>query len=153
MEKSLSEKEEVTAKRQSSSAIREMLKVRKTVASYIEKYHPKTAVAMRATNLFYAFTPHCYLLTRWDPSHWGTDVRAFLDTTFPSRWMGRGVPIAWPPRSPDNILLDILVGLRRGVRDVEGPRASITAVIATVTTEMLQQTWLKPDYRRISLEN
>ncbi|GBN81854.1 hypothetical protein AVEN_32178-1 [Araneus ventricosus] len=54
MEKSLSENEEVTAKRQSSSAIREMLKVRKTVASCIEKYHPKKAVAMRDTNLFYS---------------------------------------------------------------------------------------------------
>ncbi|GBO19960.1 hypothetical protein AVEN_45192-1 [Araneus ventricosus] len=52
MEESLSEKE-VTAKQQSSSAIREILKAWETVASYIEKHHPNKTVAMRATNLFY----------------------------------------------------------------------------------------------------
>ncbi|PNF29464.1 hypothetical protein B7P43_G04543 [Cryptotermes secundus] len=52
--KSLSEEgeEEVTAKQQSSGAIREMLNAWETVASYIEKHHPNKAVAMRATNLF-----------------------------------------------------------------------------------------------------
>ena len=34
-------------------------------------------------------------------SHWGSDVRLFLDATFPNRWIGRDGPIAWPPRSPD----------------------------------------------------
>ncbi|GBL85930.1 PHD finger protein 3 [Araneus ventricosus] len=42
MEESLSEEE--TAKQQSSSAIREMLKAWETVASYIEKHHPNKAV-------------------------------------------------------------------------------------------------------------
>ncbi|PNF25372.1 hypothetical protein B7P43_G10915 [Cryptotermes secundus] len=42
------EEEEVTAKQQSSSAIREMLKAWETVASYIEKHHPNKAVAMPA---------------------------------------------------------------------------------------------------------
>ncbi|PNF30455.1 hypothetical protein B7P43_G12495 [Cryptotermes secundus] len=51
VEESLSE-EEVTAKQQSSGAIREMLKAWETVVSYIEKHHPNKAVAMRATNLF-----------------------------------------------------------------------------------------------------
>ncbi|PNF21866.1 hypothetical protein B7P43_G05279 [Cryptotermes secundus] len=51
VEESLSE-EEVTAKQQSSGAIREMLKAWETVASYIEKHRPNRAVAMRATNLF-----------------------------------------------------------------------------------------------------
>ncbi|GBL89460.1 hypothetical protein AVEN_87809-1 [Araneus ventricosus] len=53
MEESLSEEKEVTAKQQSSSAIREMLKTWETVASSIEKHHPNKAVAMSATNLFY----------------------------------------------------------------------------------------------------
>jgi hypothetical protein len=26
---------------------------------------------------------------------------SFLDETFPGRWVGRGGPTAWPPRSPD----------------------------------------------------
>ncbi|PNF23493.1 hypothetical protein B7P43_G06622 [Cryptotermes secundus] len=53
VEESLSEEEEeVTAKKQSSGTIREMLKAWETVASYIEKHHPNKAVAMRATDLF-----------------------------------------------------------------------------------------------------
>jgi hypothetical protein len=30
-----------------------------------------------------------------------------LDVKFPGRWIGRGGPIAWPPRSPDLTPLDI----------------------------------------------
>ncbi|PNF40924.1 hypothetical protein B7P43_G14973 [Cryptotermes secundus] len=53
VEESLSEEgEEVTAKQQSSAAIREMLKAWETVASYIEKHHPNKAVAVCTTNLF-----------------------------------------------------------------------------------------------------
>ncbi|KDR20859.1 hypothetical protein L798_04664, partial [Zootermopsis nevadensis] len=35
------------------------------------------------------------------PPHFHTDVRACLDLHFPSRWIRRAGPIAWPPRSPD----------------------------------------------------
>ncbi|PNF13919.1 hypothetical protein B7P43_G09861 [Cryptotermes secundus] len=44
--------EEVTAKQQSSGAIREMMKAWETVASYNEKHHLNKAVAVRAANLF-----------------------------------------------------------------------------------------------------
>ncbi|GBM28002.1 hypothetical protein AVEN_217902-1 [Araneus ventricosus] len=53
MDESLSEEEEVTAKQQSSSAIREMPKAWETDSSYIEKHHPNKAVALCATNLFH----------------------------------------------------------------------------------------------------
>ncbi|GBL95490.1 hypothetical protein AVEN_54099-1 [Araneus ventricosus] len=53
MEESFSEEEEVTAKQRSSSAIREMLEVWETIASYIEKHHTNKVVAMRTTNLFH----------------------------------------------------------------------------------------------------
>jgi len=36
----------------------------------------------------------------------GRDVTTFLDETFPGRWVGRGGPTAWPPRSPDLTPLD-----------------------------------------------
>ena len=39
------------------------------------------------------------------PPHWGSDVRRFLDATFPNRWIGRDGPKPWPPRSPDITLL------------------------------------------------
>jgi len=35
------------------------------------------------------------------PPHCGSDVRRFLDATFPNRWIGRDGPTPWPPRSPD----------------------------------------------------
>ncbi|GBN33318.1 hypothetical protein AVEN_1097-1 [Araneus ventricosus] len=75
--------------------------------------------------------------------HWSMDVRAFLDATFPYRWIGHGSPIAWPPISPDISPLDFFFWgyikdkvYSREIHDVEDLRASITAAIATVTTEM-----------------
>lgn len=38
--------------------------------------------------------------------HYGRDVRAFLDTQFPHRWIGRRGEIEWPARSPDLTPLD-----------------------------------------------
>lgn len=35
------------------------------------------------------------------PAHYSRLVCEYLDTTFPNRWIGRGGPVAWPPRSPD----------------------------------------------------
>jgi hypothetical protein len=35
------------------------------------------------------------------PPHFNIAVRRHLDAHFPNRWIGRGGPIAWPPRSPD----------------------------------------------------
>ncbi|GBN60242.1 hypothetical protein AVEN_159999-1 [Araneus ventricosus] len=85
--------------------------------------------------------------------HWGTDVRAFLDTTFPNRWLRLGGLIGWPPRSPELTPLDFFFWdyvkvYSRDIRDFEDLRASIISTIATLTTEMLQRnaTWLELDY-------
>ena len=40
------------------------------------------------------------------PPHFALNVRAYLDQTFPDRWIGRAGPFAWPPRSPDLNPLD-----------------------------------------------
>lgn len=40
------------------------------------------------------------------PAHFTTEVRQHLDETYPNRWIGRGGPISWPPRSPDLTPLD-----------------------------------------------
>ncbi|GBM00509.1 hypothetical protein AVEN_111737-1 [Araneus ventricosus] len=68
--------------------------------------------------------------------------------------MGRGGPIAWPPRSPDLTPLDFFFCgyvkdkvYSRETRAVEDLHASITAAVATVTTQMLQWTWLELYYR------
>lgn len=43
------------------------------------------------------------------PCHYATIVRAHLDETYPDRWIGRGGPIAWPPRSPDLNPIDFFI--------------------------------------------
>lgn len=43
------------------------------------------------------------------PPHFSRDVRQFLSQTFPDRWIGRGGPIRWAPRSPDLTPLDFFL--------------------------------------------
>jgi hypothetical protein len=48
------------------------------------------------------------------PPYFHRNVTTFLDETFPGRWVGRGGPTAWPPRSPDLTPLDFFtLGLLR----------------------------------------
>ena len=35
------------------------------------------------------------------PPHFRITVRAYLEENFGERWIGRGGPTSWPPRSPD----------------------------------------------------
>ena len=58
------------------------------------------------------FQPYVFFQLDGAPPHWGIKVCEFLDKKFPARWIGRGGPIAWPPRSPDITLGFFLVGLR-----------------------------------------
>lgn len=43
------------------------------------------------------------------PAHYGRQVRAWLNAVYEERWIGRGGPVAWPPRSPDLNPLDFFV--------------------------------------------
>ena len=59
------------------------------------------------------------------PVHFWWQVRDFLSTIFPDRWIGRGGPVEWAPRSPDLNPLDFSVwGIlkdrvyQREVRDI-----------------------------------
>lgn len=40
------------------------------------------------------------------PPHFTLGVRSILDENFPGRWIGRGGPVLWAPRSPDLNPLD-----------------------------------------------
>ena len=40
------------------------------------------------------------------PPHYTIRVREFLNEIFPCRWLGRGGPVARPPRSPDVVPMD-----------------------------------------------
>ena len=43
------------------------------------------------------------------PAHFSAQVRRVLSVTYPGRWIGRGGPVAWPPRSPDLTPLDFFL--------------------------------------------
>lgn len=43
------------------------------------------------------------------PAHYANATRDWLDGHFPNRWIGRGGPIQWPPRSPDLTPLDFSI--------------------------------------------
>jgi hypothetical protein len=43
------------------------------------------------------------------PPHFAIISRQWLDDVFPGRWIGRGGPVAWPPRSPDLTPLDFFL--------------------------------------------
>jgi hypothetical protein len=78
--------------------------------------------------------------------HYLEEVREYLNTRFPSRWIGRAAPIAWPPRSPDLTPLDFFLwgfikdrefvpNLPANVAEL---RTRITAAVAKMTPEMLR---------------
>ncbi|KAG8228356.1 hypothetical protein J437_LFUL006807 [Ladona fulva] len=69
-------------------------------------------------------------------------------------WIGRGGPIAWPPRSPDITPLDFFFwGFVKDrvyatkADDIPMLRCRITDAIATVTEDMLRRTWQEIEYR------
>ena len=43
------------------------------------------------------------------PAHFSIVSRDYLDAAFHGRWIGRGGPVPWPPRSPDLTPLDYFV--------------------------------------------
>jgi hypothetical protein len=43
------------------------------------------------------------------PPHYHRSVNDFLNETVPERWIGRGGPTAWPPRSPDLTSMDFFL--------------------------------------------
>jgi hypothetical protein len=45
----------------------------------------------------------------WAPPHYSRLVRVYLHASFPNRRLGRLVPVAWPPRSPDPTPLDYYI--------------------------------------------
>lgn len=49
---------------------------------------------------------HMYYQQDGTPAHFARQVKQHLDERFPGRWIGRGGPISWPPRSPDLTALD-----------------------------------------------
>lgn len=88
------------------------------------------------------------------PPHIHRNVKTFLDVTFPRNWIGRGGPIAWPPRSPDFTPLDFFawgfikhVVYMRKVRNLFDLRQRIIGAVQLITPDMLVNTWQEIEYR------
>lgn len=43
------------------------------------------------------------------PCHYARQVTGYLNHQYPGKWIGRGGPIAWPPRSPDLNPVDLFI--------------------------------------------
>ena len=43
------------------------------------------------------------------PAHFALEVREYRNNVFPSRWIVRGGPVQWPPRSPDLTPMDFFI--------------------------------------------
>jgi hypothetical protein len=81
-------------------------------------------------------------------------IRNHMDREMAGRWIGRGGPVAWPPRSPDlTPLLFFLWGYVKNIvyqvkiHDLQNQKAHIRGAVATVTPNMLQATWNEVEYR------
>ena len=88
------------------------------------------------------------------PPQWGSHARRFLDATFPNRWIGRDGPTPWPPRSTDITPLDFFLWgyvkdkvFSTQVPDITNLKARITDAFATITEDILVNTWREVDYR------
>ena len=88
------------------------------------------------------------------PPHWGSEVHRLLDATFPNRWTGRDGPTSWPPRSPDITSLDFFSWgyvkdkvFSTPLPDITNTKARTTDAFATITEEMLENTWREIDFR------
>ena len=88
------------------------------------------------------------------PPNWGSHVRRFLDAAFSKWWIGRDGPTPWPPRSPDITPFDFFLwgyvkdkAFSTPVPDITNLKARIADAFATITEDMLGDTWRGIDYR------
>jgi len=77
-----------------------------------------------------------------------------LEATFPNTWIGRDGPTTWPSRSPDITPRDFFLWryvkhkvFSTPVSDITNLKARITDSFATITEDMLENTWRGIDYR------
>lgn len=80
------------------------------------------------------------------PPHWAREVRSWLDMKFPERWIGRGGPVDWPPRSPDLTPCDFFLWgvLKEKVyamepKTIEDLKKAITTALHALTVELCEK--------------
>jgi hypothetical protein len=89
------------------------------------------------------------------PLHFHKEVTDFLNRKFSEKWIGRGGPITWPPRSPDLTPFDFL--FRGYIKDAVYVPPLVTTLpelagrmrdeVATVTLDVLNSVWTEIEYR------
>ena len=98
--------------------------------------------------------------TRGDPPHRHNDVRGYLNRHLSGRWIDRATAAdttfcIWPPRSPDLTVRDFLLWVHISDSVYIPPLSAtkpeltrrITAVIESVTQDMLDRAWHEWDLR------
>lgn len=80
------------------------------------------------------------------PPHYMAAVKNWLNENFQNKWIGRGGPVPWPPRSPDCSPCDFFlwgylkqIVYRTSVESVIELRQRISNACAKVTPEMLRK--------------
>jgi hypothetical protein len=88
------------------------------------------------------------------PPHYANTLTDLLNKQFPDKFVGRGGPLAWPPRSSDFTPLDFLVCgyikntvYQMQVRNDDDMHSRIITSCESTTPEMLQNTWQEAEYR------
>jgi hypothetical protein len=88
------------------------------------------------------------------PPHFCCHTRNHLDREMVGRWIGRGGPIAWPPSLPDLTPLDFFlrgyvknIVYQVNINDHQHLKAHIKDSVATVTSNVLQATWIEVECR------
>jgi hypothetical protein len=87
--------------------------------------------------------------------HFHQEVTYFLNRKFPEKWISRGGPVTWPPRSPDCTSHDIFfwghindsVHVQPLATTLPELAGRIRDVVATVTLDLLNNVWTEIEYR------
>ena len=69
----------------------------------------ETTLADALDNLPLAVTRGMWFMHDGAPAHFSQTVRTILNNEYRNRWIGRGGPVPWPPRSPDLNPLDYYI--------------------------------------------
>lgn len=88
------------------------------------------------------------------PAHYAVSVRAYLNRTYPNRWIGRLGPILWPPRSPDLNPLDFFYWgclkeevYAKPIRSLEDLRSRVRAAASKISdrryTRLLRRAFIR----------
>lgn len=93
------------------------------------------------------------------PAHYATRVRSYLDSKRPGKWIGRGGPVPWPPRSPDLTPCDFFLWghlkekvYKTPVQSVEDLKTRIRRHYREITPEILREVWKHAEFRLYALQ-